>query len=225
VEVIKITWQLKEGKVSMKISMSNQIVILVGDSNVGKTCMFMRVSRNLFTNNYKPTIGLDFNFEYYEVFGTPFTISLWDTAGQERFKSLTKAYYRGAHAAIIAFSLNEPETLSNVTNWIAEVRQFAEEQTLKIFLVGTKCDLLNVVDRKDAESIAIENEAEYWEVSAKTDVNVKPLFDRVAYLVWETQLRRWKANSEKKVVTEEEFQAPASLTSGKPPTKSSCCKL
>ena len=29
---------------------------------------------------------------------------LWDTAGQEEFDAITKAYYRGAQACVIAFS-------------------------------------------------------------------------------------------------------------------------
>jgi hypothetical protein len=31
-------------------------------------------------------------------------LMLWDTAGQEEFDAITKAYYRGAQACVIAFS-------------------------------------------------------------------------------------------------------------------------
>lgn len=33
---------------------------------------------------------------------------IWDTAGQERFQSLAPMYYRGAGAAIVAYSITDP---------------------------------------------------------------------------------------------------------------------
>ena len=57
-------------------------VILVGDSRVGKTCLFVRVTKDVFGANYKATIGLDFNMMNYSVYGTSFPMAIWDTAGK-----------------------------------------------------------------------------------------------------------------------------------------------
>jgi len=32
-------------------------------------------------------------------------IQIWDTAGQESFRSITRAYYKGSIAAILAFDI------------------------------------------------------------------------------------------------------------------------
>lgn len=33
-------------------------------------------------------------------------VQTWDTAGQERFRSITTAYYRGAHGLMFVFSVS-----------------------------------------------------------------------------------------------------------------------
>lgn len=50
-------------------------------------------------------------------------LQLWDTAGEERFRhgGLTSTYFRGAHGALIVFSLTSLESFENVKNlWIDE---------------------------------------------------------------------------------------------------------
>jgi hypothetical protein len=88
-------------------------VVLVGDQNVGKTCLVLRYCEDSFWENYKATIGVDFMWQRYLIQGIGFTLHLWDTAGQEKFRSLSQAYYRGARACIAAFDLGVPESLEH----------------------------------------------------------------------------------------------------------------
>ena len=37
-------------------------------------------------------------------------LQIWDTAGQERFRGITKSYYKGANAVIIAYDITNPKT-------------------------------------------------------------------------------------------------------------------
>lgn len=57
--------------------LSGSKVILVGDPQVGKTSLFVRISKNLFEAVYRPTIGLDFQVKKYSVFGIPFNLTIW----------------------------------------------------------------------------------------------------------------------------------------------------
>ena len=67
-------------------------VILVGPSGVGKTCIVMRASKDLYPNQHAPTIGFAFKKLHKQL--EPFcdeegiqhsaqrlTLFLWDTAG------------------------------------------------------------------------------------------------------------------------------------------------
>lgn len=46
---------------------------------------------------------------------------LWDTAGQEEFDAITKAYYRGAQACVVAFSTVDRDSFEAVGSWKKKV--------------------------------------------------------------------------------------------------------
>lgn len=46
---------------------------------------------------------------------------LWDTAGQEEFDAITKAYYRGAQACVLAFSMTDRDSFEAVHSWKLKV--------------------------------------------------------------------------------------------------------
>lgn len=46
---------------------------------------------------------------------------LWDTAGQEEFDAITKAYYRGAQACVLAFSTTDRDSFEAAHSWKMKV--------------------------------------------------------------------------------------------------------
>lgn len=47
---------------------------------------------------------------------------LWDTAGQEEFDAITAAYYRGAHACVLAYSATDRDSFDAIPSWKLKVR-------------------------------------------------------------------------------------------------------
>ena len=85
-------------------------IVMIGDSGVGKSCILLRFADDKFNENFYATIGVDFRFKNITIDNKSvklqivrkkiillYNILQWDTAGQERFKTITSAYYRGAH--------------------------------------------------------------------------------------------------------------------------------
>lgn len=70
-------------------------VVFIGDAGIGKSTLINSFS-NGFVEVYKPTIGIDFKLENFDVLSVPFLMELWDTAGTERFRSMARSYYRKA---------------------------------------------------------------------------------------------------------------------------------
>lgn len=53
--------------------------------------------------------------------GEDVRLMLWDTAGQEEFDAITKAYYRGAQACVLAFSTTDRDSFEAAHSWKMKV--------------------------------------------------------------------------------------------------------
>lgn len=125
-------------------------LVLVGDSNVGKTCILLRLIDKNFTENHCTTIGIDFksvfcdiNFNEMKVTkqeSTDINFNIWDTAGQERFKSITNTYYRGADAIILVYDESDKNSVKNLRE-ISKTIHENIESTCPILLLENKVDL------------------------------------------------------------------------------------
>ena len=69
--------------------------IIIGDTNVGKSCLMMRFVDNKFKNFVDPTIGVEFGSKKVNIEEHTLKLQIWDTAGQESFRSITRSYFRG----------------------------------------------------------------------------------------------------------------------------------
>jgi Ras-related protein Rab-1A len=56
-------------------------LLLVGNSAVGKSCLLVRFSENIFNESFLPTIGVDFKIRTFELNGKTIKLQIWDTAG------------------------------------------------------------------------------------------------------------------------------------------------
>ena len=65
---------------------------------------------------------------------------MWDTSSSERFWSITKTYFNGASCALIVYYVTQPDTLTETTNWIKDLREYAPENIILV-LCGNKTDL------------------------------------------------------------------------------------
>ncbi len=73
--------------------------------------------------------------------GEDVRLMLWDTAGQEEFDAITKAYYRGAQACVIAFSTTDRASFDAVKKWKRKVED--ECGHIPMVLVQNKIDLMH----------------------------------------------------------------------------------
>ena len=105
---------------------------------------------------------------------------LWDTAGQEEFDCITRAYYRGAQACVLAFSCTDRESFKQVARWRRKVEE--ECGNIPMVLVITKMDLLYkaAVDSFEVEKLSRSLGLPLIKTSVKENLNVSRVFDHLA---------------------------------------------
>ena len=57
-------------------------ILLIGNSAVGKSSLLLRFAEDIFSENFLPTIGVDFKIRTIEAAGSIVKLQMWDTAGQ-----------------------------------------------------------------------------------------------------------------------------------------------
>ena len=144
-------------------------MILVGNSTIGKTTLFKKLTKDIFNENNISTIGIDKKILEYEInikenekeVKKNIRISLYDTAGQERFLSSTKSYFKRANGVILLYSIIDKRSFDNLSKWLNEVNKVLDNKKGKylIFLIGTKYDI--VKDNEDLRQVTVNEASDF----------------------------------------------------------------
>ena len=104
--------------------------------------------------------------------GEDVRLMLWDTAGQEEFDCITRAYYRGAQACVLAFSCVDRESFKQVGRWKRKVEE--ECGNIPMVMVMTKMDLLYkaAMDSFEVEKMSRNLGLPLIKTSVKENLNV-----------------------------------------------------
>ena len=166
-----------EDSVDNSVSVTRHKIIFVGDAGVGKTTIIGRIMDNPFSDVYEPSIGVDFMSKNIKFRGQNVKLQMWDTAGQEKYKGLIPSYVRNSSIVFLVYDISSKVSFDNIPKWINFIRTI-ENSTL--VLCGNKIDLSNrEVNKQDAESLAQKEKISFFEVSAKTEENIKNMFYNV----------------------------------------------
>ena len=183
-------------------------LLMIGDSDTGKSCLLQRFADGRFYRDMTHTIGIDFKTKYMDV-GTGLTakVQIWDTAGQERFRSITTSYFAGAMGLVLCYDVTNRRSFENVQYWMSKVAKMAD-LGVDVILVGNKIDLRDGAQQAAPESSeAVIPTAEgraladsydppikFFETSAKTGHEVAGVFETLVIDVVERLQREHRAS-------------------------------
>jgi len=189
-------------------------ILLIGDPNVGKSSLLLRYKQNQFFEEQRQTIGIDFWTKSMNVDGHDVKVQIWDSAGTERFRTIMKMFYRGAHGVVLVYDVTNIKSFQNVTAWLKEVKEHAENP--KIFLVANKTDTLEKqVPREQGESLARSQNVLFFETSARKNTNVGDMFDSLAAQILQDPAFTPKSPPSKGVL----------IGGGELPSSQNCCQI
>lgn len=82
------------------------------------------------------------------------------------------------------YDVTDRRSFESIRNWISQIQQHADVHVNKI-LVGNKCDMLDekVVSTEEAQKLATEFGTQFFECSAKNNINVEQSFLNIARAV------------------------------------------
>ena len=154
-------------------------LLLIGDSEVGKTSLLLKYTEHIFPEEHIATIGVEYKDKYIIKDNYNIRLQIWDTAGQERFHSITKNIYRNTNGVIFIYDITKKETFDNIKNWILDLQSASAD--IKGIILGNKNDLTDKreVNMTDLKELGEKYKMPYMETSAKNNVNVNEGFELI----------------------------------------------
>ena len=170
--------------------------VVLGSSNVGKSSLLERYTKDSFRPERRVTLGADFASKVIDVGGERVRLVIWDTAGQERFHhgTIGGAFYRGADGALLVYDTTDFATFAQVELWRRELLQRVDgPEAFPIVCVGNKMDLpcpTRNEDEKAAEAWCAAHGVGLLFASACDGTGVAVAMEAVAALALENKKRR-----------------------------------
>jgi len=176
-------------------------VVLIGDSEVGKSNLLLRFTRDEFNLESRSTIGVEFASKAVKLSdGKIAKAQVWDTAGQERYRAITSAYYRGALGALLVYDVAKRTSFESIERWLAELKDHADGN-IQTLLVGNKSDLMHLrtVSTEEGHVLAEKHGMCYIETSALDSTNVEEAFHQILDKIYQEMHRSAAADDRRQL--------------------------
>ena len=164
-------------------------ILLIGNSDVGKTSIILKYVDNNFSEEHLSTIGIEKKYKEIIKGNYKIILDIYDTAGQERYKVINKSFFNGAKGIIFVYDITNFKSFEGIQNWMKETELYTN---FKSILCGNKIDLDSKRQVKNSElkEYGIKKKIDVFEVSAKTGANIDKIFDKIVSLILEDKTEK-----------------------------------
>jgi len=160
-------------------------ILLIGNTNAGKTSIVKRYTTNNFKTEYNFTVGLDFSQKIIEIDNKKIKLLIWDSFGQFRFFPILKNYYRNINVVFYVFDINDIESYNELIKWIEKTYDSIENNVDK-YLIGNKNDINDNIDLTLINNLCKKYNLIFYECSAKNGYNINNIFEKITIKQIET---------------------------------------
>ena len=161
-------------------------VVLVGETQTGKTALIQRIVNDRFEDNPETTmVASTLSTEVELEDGRMIKYEIWDTAGQEKYRSINKIFYKDAAIVIIVYDITNRHTYEEIKNyWYNQITTMCNKNPL-LAIVGNKSDLYakEEVKEKEAKEYAKEIGAVYQLASCLRNEGIRELMQAIGLKV------------------------------------------
>jgi small GTP-binding protein len=157
-------------------------LMLLGDGQVGKTSLILRLIGNEFNDSQLTTVGKESYIQQVKMHGYDLKMKIWDTAGQERFKSMSVQVIKNSDAIVLVYAINDIKTFKSLDQWLSRLNETTDLSKKPIIILGNKQDLgdeKREVTFEEGKKYAESKGYNFYETSAKTSYNIKEAFDDI----------------------------------------------
>ena len=193
-------------------------LMLLGDGQVGKTSLILRLTGNEFNDSQLTTVGKESYIYQLNLHGYDLKMKIWDTAGQERFKSMSVQVIKNSDAVILVYAIDDIDSFNHLDQWLTKLNETTDLSKKPIIIIGNKADIeedKRVVKSDDGKNYAESKGYKFYETSAKTGQNIVEAFNDIFEQLYKT--------FEGEITGETPVNAGIQINNKKKGKKGKCC--
>ena len=150
-------------------------IVLIGHFGVGKSSITRRFVNNVFTDDYKVTIGVNILKKELEINDAKFTFVIWDLEGKDDIEKTRKSHLLGTSGFIYVIDPTRTSTYINIKHELAFLKSNFPKTHL--LTVANKSDLIEIEEFQKGIDFSID-----YFTSAKTSENVDLIFNQLGLI-------------------------------------------
>lgn len=147
-------------------------IVLVGHFGVGKSSLIRRYVNDIFSDDYKVTIGVHIFKKEVEIEDETLTFILWDIEGKDDITEVRKSHLLGTSGFIYVFDPTRQSTFENITDELNFLSNNFPKASM--LTVANKADLIEEKEFQENHELNVD-----CFVSAKTNANVDLIFKNI----------------------------------------------
>ena len=157
-------------------------LILVGETNVGKTSLLRQYIDHLFQEEKVSTIGYDTMIKKLELPNGNISLQLWDTCGQEQFRTVNQLFVKNSKMALLVYDITNKKSFEELKNFWYSYVTSAVGKNIIFGIAANKSDLYEEEEVKveEAEEFAKEIGAFFKETTAKNYEAITSLIEEMS---------------------------------------------
>ena len=112
-------------------------ILVVGRYFVGKSSLLQVYNQedDFIPDQQSSTIYLDLINKNEQIDNKTVDLLIYDLAGQEKFSPVLQSLHRNIKGALVVYSVDDKASFEDVTNWVNEVKEIAQNPL--IYIIGT----------------------------------------------------------------------------------------
>lgn len=150
-------------------------MIIVGQGNVGKSCLLERIMNNNYEEK-ESTEGIDVKTWVYTNKKRKYTLNIWDFGGQEIYHSTHQFFLTKRSLYIFVWDARAEEEYGRIDYWLKTIESFAGDSPIVICI--NKCDRntprINRIDLNEYKKKYPQIQS-VLDISCKDNINIKRL--------------------------------------------------
>ena len=154
-------------------------VLLCGDANVGKSSIISRYTKSKFDSIYIESIELEMHKKTFNLNDKTYNYNFFITIGSQRYMENYEYLYKKCDILLFVFDLSNKKSFEYIKKAKINAKKYSKKEQIHVF-VGNKNELLEKeISSLNVKKYCKENWIEYFEVSAKNNINIDRMFFRI----------------------------------------------